>query len=636
MNIHDFIDRQLGSWPEAAERHRALAHVESRSIDVFGQKVTVQFNPSRAISTAAKVDAASIAARPCFLCAANRPRQQSGLAWKGYTILVNPYPIFRGHLVIAADSHTPQSLKGRTADMRELSRLLPGYTVLFNGARAGASAPDHMHFQAVPSEYVTVPRFCFSYELPEGAEPESDEMVNVLCTDGRITVIPRRAHRPSRYGEITVSPASIDMGGTFITVRREDFERLDSDLLEEIVSDVTFRRPEVEVGIIDTMTPRVTSHGDTTEVADVTIGIGFHWERRQTQRFAGTVELHPLPDGRTRVVNRVDAEEYLRSVISSEMNATSSAELLKAHAVISRRWLFAQLRLTRCLTFPGTPTSESRECAGEEIIKWYDRDDHTDFDVCADDHCQRYQGVTRASTPQVDIAVSETAGMVLATADGYLCDTRFSKCCGGVTETFENCWESRHHPYLTALADTATPTHIPPGLHTEEGAAKWIKSAPVECHCNTSDSRVLSQVLNDFDQETTPDFFRWTVRYSQRELSELIARRSGLDFGTVTSLTPLERGASGRITRLRITGTRLTRTVGKELEIRRWLSDSHLRSSAFTVERGTDGSFTLHGAGWGHGVGLCQIGAAMMAEKGYSYREILAHYFPETVIKKLY
>ena len=248
MNIQDFIDRQLGSWPEAAERHRALAHVESRSIDVFGQKVTVQFNPSRAISTAAKVDAASIAARPCFLCAANRPRQQSGLAWKGYTILVNPYPIFRGHLVIAADSHTPQSLKGRTADMRELSRLLPGYTVLFNGARAGASAPDHMHFQAVPSEYVTVPRFCFSYELPEGAEPESDEMVNVLCTDGRITVIPRRAHRPSRYGEITVSPASIDMGGTFITVRREDFERLDSDLLEEIVSDVTFRRPEVEVG----------------------------------------------------------------------------------------------------------------------------------------------------------------------------------------------------------------------------------------------------------------------------------------------------------------------------------------------------------------------------------------------------
>ena len=247
--------------------------------------------------------------------------------------------------------------------------------------------------------------------------------------------------------------------------------------------------------------------------------------------------------------------------------------------------------------------------------------------MCADDHCQRYQGVTRASTPQVDIAVSETAGMVLATADGYLCDTRFSKCCGGVTETFENCWESRHHPYLTALADTATPTHIPPGLHTEEGAAKWIKSAPVECHCNTSDSRVLSQVLNDFDQETTPDFFRWTVRYSQRELSELIARRSGLDFGTVTSLTPLERGASGRITRLRITGTRLTRTVGKELEIRRWLSDSHLRSSAFTVERGTDGSFTLHGAGWGHGVGLCQVGAAMMAEKGYSYREILAHYF---------
>jgi len=263
MNIHDFIDRQLWSWPEAAERHTAPAHVESRSIDVFGQKVTVQFNPSRAISTAAKVDAASIAARPCFLCAANRPRQQSGLAWKGYTILVNPYPIFRGHLVIAADSHTPQSLKGRTADMRELSRLLPGYTVLFNGARAGASAPDHMHFQAVPSEYVTVPRFCFSYELPEGAEPESDEMVNVLCTDGRITVIPRRAHRPDFYGtgtgQMLVSPASVDLAGVMIVPREEDFGRLDDALASRILEQVCYPadaaalagEPVLRVGIME-------------------------------------------------------------------------------------------------------------------------------------------------------------------------------------------------------------------------------------------------------------------------------------------------------------------------------------------------------------------------------------------------
>ncbi|MDE7387670.1 MAG: SpoIID/LytB domain-containing protein, partial [Muribaculaceae bacterium] len=318
-----------------------------------------------------------------------------------------------------------------------------------------------------------------------------------------------------------------------------------------------------------------------------------------------------------RVVNRAAGEEHLRASTASEMAATSSVELLKAHAVISRSWLMAQMRVTRALASRGAEVDEPESNGGEEIVRWYDRDDHVDFDVCAADHCQRYQGALRASTPQVDEAIAATCGMVLADADGLIADARFSKCCGGVTELFENCWQPRHHSYLVPIYDAA-------------GA-----DAPT-CFCSTRDSDVLRQVLNDFDRDTTPDFYRWTVAMGQRELSELVKRKSGIDFGLITELMPLHRGPSGRITRLRITGTKRTVVVGKELEIRRWLSESHLRSSAFSVERGADGSFTLHGAGWGHGVGLCQIGAAVMASQGYDYRKILAHYFPTTHIIRLY
>jgi SpoIID/LytB domain protein len=421
-----------------------------------------------------------------------------------------------------------------------------------------------------------------------------------------------------------------------ITVRQEDFDRMDEAKLQEILDDVTYREPEVTVGIMQADSPKVSTDAQGIHtVEDVTIGVGFHWERKENQRFAGRVELKQMPNGKIQVLNTLGVEEYLRSVISSEMSATSSIELLKAHAVISRSWLLAQMRLTRSLVDKGEPVSAlgavSEEC---ETVRWYDHDDHDGFDVCADDHCQRYQGVTRVSTPAVDQAISATRGLVLTTADGHICDARFSKCCGGVFELFENCWQPRHHSYLIARADSPTPTSFP-DLSVERNAVEWISSSPKDCFCNTTDAEALSQVLNDYDRENV-DFFRWTVRYSVAELSVLVARRSGIDFGEILELQPLERGTSGRITRLKIVGSKRTHIVGKELEIRRWLSSSHLRSSAFFVTRADNGDFLLHGSGWGHGVGLCQIGAAMMALRGYDFRQILAHYFPGTELNRLY
>ena len=628
IDIHGFLARQLARWPEVRNRH--CAEVFYKDLSVSGSTIRVQFNPARAVSTSAKIDAASIAARPCFLCKKNRPSQQIELPWGDYTILVNPFPIFPGHLTIVANTHTPQSLRGRVDDMRRLAKALPGYTVFFNGARAGASAPDHAHFQAVRSEFISVPSFYFSYELPEGAEPEDDELINAVCdSSGRVTVIPRRAHRPHCYDRLMVSPGCIDVCGTLITVRRDDFDSISSEDVRQIFEDVTFRRPMVDVGLLRAENPQVTTDTDGIHsVEGVTIGVGFHWQRKETQRFRGEMLRVSQADGMVQLVNRIDVEDYLTSVISSEMNATSSVELLKAHAVISRSWLLSQMRLTRCLADRGTPCKER---CNADVMKWYDSDDHEGFDVCADDHCQRYQGITRASTEAVRRAIAETSGLVL-THNGKICDARFSKCCGGVFEEFDSCWQPATFTYLRPSTDCVS-TENSPDLTNERSARDFILSSP-HCFCNTTDSEALSQVLNDYDREQL-DFFRWTVRYSQAELSELVSRRSGMDFGTVTELVPLVRGASSRIVSLKIIGTKRTVTVGKELEIRRWLSNTHLRSSAFVVERdGTD--FVLRGAGWGHGVGLCQIGAAMMARQGYNYQQILNHYFPGTVVSKLY
>ena len=381
-----------------------------------------------------------------------------------------------------------------------------------------------------------------------------------------------------------------------------------------------------------------TEADDYFSLKDVTIGLNFHWEQKEDQNFRGDLKL-VIENGKVRAINLVPLEEYLRSVISSEMSATSSMELLKAHAVVSRSWLLAQLEKSRKLqsTNQEYQTTQQNE---NELIRWYDREDHEFFDVCADDHCQRYQGITKIISKKASQAIDETFGEVLLYED-EICDARFSKCCGGVTENFENVWEPVRHRYLTKIVDsekeTAATTCV--DLRWEDEAKKWIKSNPT-AFCNTSDKKILSQVLPNFDQKTT-DFFRWKVQYSQTELAALILKKTGFDFGQIVSLEAVKRGHSSRIIKLKITGSKKTLTIGKELEIRRTLSESHLYSSAFVVDHldyqnGIPQQLVFTGAGWGHGVGLCQIGAAVMGEKGYSYQEILTHYFRDAVLKKIY
>lgn len=404
---------------------------------------------------------------------------------------------------------------------------------------------------------------------------------------------------------------------------------------------------------------------DAFELLDVTIGINFHWERKEDQRFLGSLKII-VENKKLTGINVIHVEDYLTSVISSEMSATASLELLEAHAVISRSWLLAQIHKNKEITETQAEYSAFTQ-TDEELIRWYDREDHTRFDVCADDHCQRYQGITRASTEIVKQAIAATRGQVL-TSDGKICDARFSKCCGGAFEEFQYCWEDVKYPYLTKQRDwskSATSYKLPatsamqndstalvagssslvadsplPDLTQEAKAEHWIRTSP-EAFCNTTDKKVLSQVLNNYDQETT-DFYRWKVVYTQEELSALILKRSGIDYGQIIDLVPIARGTSGRLWKLKIVGTKKTLTIGKELEIRRTLSTSHLYSSAFVVDKedispkGIPARFILTGAGWGHGVGLCQIGAAVMGEQGYKYDAILLHYYIGASIEKLY
>lgn len=378
------------------------------------------------------------------------------------------------------------------------------------------------------------------------------------------------------------------------------------------------------------------------ELQDVTIGINFHWERKEVQRFKGELKII-VEDDRLTAINIIPIEDYLTSVISSEMSATASLELLKAHAVISRSWLLNKLKVAngklKVIMHPDNTANFELSTLPSQLIKWYDHEAHKNFDVCADDHCQRYQGITRTSTPQAIEAVFATRGEVLM-YEGEICDARFSKCCGGAFEEFQNCWENVKHPYLIGQRDSKTETRLP-DLTKEVEADKWIRTSPA-AFCNTHNKQVLSQVLNNYDQETT-DLYRWRVCYSQQELSELIHKRSGIEFGKIIDLIPVERGTSGRLVRLKIVGTLRTLIIGKELEIRRTLSSSHLYSSAFVVdkeykedEKEIPSRFILTGSGWGHGVGLCQIGAAVMGEQGYKYKEILSHYYPGSAIEQQY
>jgi SpoIID/LytB domain protein len=372
-------------------------------------------------------------------------------------------------------------------------------------------------------------------------------------------------------------------------------------------------------------------HESSFELYNVIIGIGFHWERAENQVFKGSLILKII-DGKINAINSLGVEDYLASVISSEMAASSSLELLKTHAVISRSWLL------KPMLNPSAKIIKPPEETSDTIVRWYERDAHEHFDVCADDHCQRYQGITRISSEKAALAIASTAGVVLM-YDDHICDARYYKSCGGATEIFESCWAEESHPYLAGIFDRDRQPVQAPDLTREEDAEAWILSSP-EAFCNTTDANVLGQVLNNYDTETQ-DFYRWKLEYSQDEIRKLLKYKSGIDFGHVLSMQAISRGPSARITALKITGTHTTVTVGKELEIRKWLSPSHLYSSAIVVkasdlEGGIPQKFSIYGAGWGHGVGLCQIGAAMMGEKGYTFEQILTHYFKHGKLEKIY
>ena len=748
--VYGLFERQLAVWQQAKENYEALSHVAVKNFKLGDVPVKVQFNPARIVSSAAKVDVKSIKERKCFLCGANRPQIQEGIPYHGkrreYTVLVNPFPIFPRHLTIPDVEHVDQVIGcdgERFEDMLSLAELLDDFLIFYNGPKCGASAPDHMHFQGgnkgfLPLEYdygilkkrlihsccgasvYTVENYLKSVVAIEAdnkeaavnvfkriynslviKDGEKEPMLNILAWSvGKgeerkyVSIIfMRDKHRPSHYfaegdANILLSPASVDMGGVFITPLEKDFAKISEKNLVEITDEVEIDddlfcaienaikpQPEVNVGIVygeqkidfEFNSPyRVSAllENEPLTVAgvqsvtlengkilwngreydqllfspdglgtfwlrNVTIGVNFHWERKEDQKFEGKLKFI-VENGALTAINIIGVEDYLTSVISSEMSATASENLLKAHAVISRSWLLAQIEKNKEIMADKKKYSASIRTE-DELIRWYDREDHVNFDVCADDHCQRYQGLTRASTRKVRNAIAQTWGEVLA-YNGKICDARFSKCCGGAVEEFQHCWEPVKHGYLVKLRDSENPSDIP-DLTIEENARKWIMESP-EAFCNTTDKNILSQVLNSYDQETV-NFYRWKVEYDKKELSELILKRSGVDYGEILDLVPVERGTSGRLVKLKIVGTKKTMIIGKELEIRRTLSTSHLYSSAFVVEKKGD-KFILHGAGWGHGVGLCQIGAAVMGEKGYGYEQILLHYFVGASVEKRY
>lgn len=695
VDIEALYEAQLASWPLAKSNYEALAACRRATVEVDGIGLTVMFNPARIRSSAAAVDAASVARRPCFLCRANRPAEQMALDMGRYELLVNPYPIFDRHLTIAEKNHTPQAVAGRVTDMLRLAGALPGMTVFYNGPASGASAPDHAHFQAVPTaelpmwhsieeggrwpwgavelfegtdaEAVARQAEGAIWATSPGREPDMNLYVRTACRpDGstayQLIYLRRTAHRPANYGpasgEVLVSPASAEMAGVIVTPREADFDyccdprhvdailshcggrgvpekrlvrtldvgitecaRIDVDfngsyrcLEDESLSEAATLRLEPSGDgriccngrMYDRLTFAPAAAVDSFRLHDVMIGIGFHWQQHEDQSFHGQLSVRARGEA-LQAVNRVDVETYLRSVVSSEMNATAPEEFLKAHAVISRSWVMAQV------VPPAHLADHDMLDTADETVCWYDRDAHTDFDICADDHCQRYQGCTKASTPQVESALEATRGQVLA-YDNQLCDARFSKCCGGVTELFSTCWQPVDLPYLQAVDDP---------------------------FCGRASQEVLRTVLNDYDRVTT-DYYRWRVEYTAAELADIVARRSGIDYGAIKRIEPLHRGPSGRIDRLRIAGTRRERIIGKELEIRRTFSETHLYSSAFDVEAheydadGIPSRWTFTGRGWGHGVGLCQIGAAVMAAEGYDYRRILSHYFPGARLITIY
>lgn len=761
-SISRFFNRQLEVWTDARHRFRDLKHVETRQ---FSDQMKLQWNPARIVSTGAKIDKKTLGERPCFLCDKNRPKEQmSKQIDEKFHLLVNPFPILPVHFTIPARKHQPQLIYKNYGEMHRFISLYSDLMVFYNGPKCGASAPDHLHFQAgtngilplqtnwqrlsrnltdiislndeekisVVRDFI-VPVFVIISKSAESDEAlfrrlykampqrgdETEPMMNIISwrkgEEFISVVIPREKHRPEAYfaegdAQFVVSPGALDMSGLIITPREEDFRKLTEEkalsLLQECgVSEEKMnaiiaklkaskdaedaaessstlynkgKQPDVTVGIVSAQKihfslnkpylakgekvlgeqvvefseggvlwngnqySQLTFHPQSADasfsLSDVTIGVNFHWERKETQTFLGTLRFVVESD-KIVAINELPVEKYLESVISSEMSATSSLELLKAHAVISRSWLLAQMKKRREVAESGNNFFSFTK-KEDTLIRWYDREDHTLFDVCADDHCQRYQGITKETSPHVAEAIRQTKGQILMDGE-EICDARFSKCCGGITEEFQYCWEDTPKTYLTAVRDIALGVeHTLPNLTNEEEAEKWIRFNP-PAFCNTQDKKILSEVLNDYDQETV-NFYRWKETLSQEKLQQLIADKLKMNLGAILDMKAVERGKSGRISKLQIIGTEKTFTIGKELEIRRTLSDSHLLSSAFVVdkydkdEQGVPQRFELIGAGWGHGVGLCQIGAAVMGEQGYHYDAILLHYYQGAEIKKLY
>lgn len=768
-SISRFFNRQLEKWDDARHRFRDLKHVETKKLS---EEVRLQFNPARIVSTGAKIDKKTLGERPCFLCDKNRPKEQmSQQIDERFHLLVNPFPILPVHFTIPARKHQPQAIYKNYGEMHRFLSLHSELMVFYNGPKCGASAPDHLHFQAGTSGILPlqanwqrlsrnltdiislndeekiavvrdfiVPAFVIISKSEESDETlfhrlyksmpmrgdETEPMMNIIAwrkEDEYISVvIPREKHRPEAYfaegdAQVMVSPGALDMSGLIITPREEDFHKLTEESATTILQECGIstekmnsiatklktskeaetetatlynngKQPNVTVGIVSgqkihfslnkpylakgetvmgeqvvefseggvlwngNQYSKLTFHPQSADasfsLSDVTIGVNFHWERKETQTFLGTLRFVVEAD-KICAINELPVEKYLESVISSEMSATSSLELLKAHAVISRSWLLAQMKKRREVAASGN-NFFSFVKKDDMLIRWYDREDHTIFDVCADDHCQRYQGITKETSPHVAEAIRQTLGQVLLDGED-ICDARFSKCCGGETEEFQYCWEDTPKSYLTAVRDLVLGVKneeqedsslftLQSSLQDEATAERWIRSNP-PAFCNTTDKKILSQVLNDYDQETA-DFYRWKVTYSQEKLQQLFEEKLKMNFGAILDMKAVERGKSGRISKLQIIGTEKTFTIGKELEIRRALSDTHLYSSAFVVdkydkdEQGVPQRFEIIGAGWGHGVGLCQIGAAVMGEQGYAYNDILLHYYQGAEIKQLY
>ena len=755
-SLRKFINDQMSVWPLCTANFRALKSVRVKECEIGGLKVKVQCNPERLISTAADFEAALQERRPCFLCESGRFPEQQALKFEGrkghkYDIMVNPYPIFPEHITVNAAEHTPQTIMNRFQDMTDLAHHFTEFTFFYNGPYSGASAPDHMHFQACPRSLMPLeeavdkmfdadsdPRLKYLSSVKEASlyhcdlftkgifvlksrtskslsklfyrlidcmpvnEGEPEPRVNIIMwykplsgaarpkgsTHGladfeyRVIVMLRNAHRPSCYfskdpaEHLVFSPGCADKGGALVIPPLEDWEKATAPALEKALAEVsasqeaqdmvirrlTRTQRTIQVGVLssdeivfeiisdgagpqkvsyqegkinyngalydelffEAQTPSKMFAEPTFILHDVIIGVDFHWQRKVDQQFGGSLKFI-VEKGKVVAVNVIGVEDYLLSVISSEMMSSATLEFLKAHSVISRSWILAQVEhrerkkvelpegvndvVSLCTDLDTKLGAEKEDSVPGTYIKWFDHEDHINFDVCADDHCQRYQGLTMAVGGKVREAIDQTWGLVLKDKDGEICDCRFYKSCGGQTELFSTCWADKDYDYLQSLPDT--PDHDPHG----------------HCFCNTNDKEILSQVLNDYDLETV-DFYQWKVDYTREQVSELFKRRSGMDVGTIQDLIPLEKGPSGVIKKLKVVGSKATVIIGKELIVRRFLSESHLKSARFTVTWTPDDHLILDGSGWGHCVGLCQIGAAVMAYSGYNFSQILEHYYP--------